>query len=91
MTKEIIYNISGDVQGVFFRANAKRKADELAITGYVQNEPDGRVTVVAQGSDNALRQFQEWARNGPKSAQVENLTSKTRSAKKIYQDFQIKY
>lgn len=41
----------GKVQGIGFRAAAKRKADELHLTGYVKNLPDGTVELVAQGNE----------------------------------------
>ncbi len=40
---------SGRVQGVGFRATTCRIADPLAITGFVKNQNDGRVLLVAEG------------------------------------------
>ena len=41
----------GRVQGVFFRANAKRKADELGLKGYAKNLDNGSVEVIMQGDE----------------------------------------
>ena len=41
---------SGRVQGVGFRATAARIAARFEIAGYVQNLPDGRVRLVAEGT-----------------------------------------
>ena len=41
--------ISGRVQGVFFRQFIQEKARELELFGWVQNLPDGRVEVIADG------------------------------------------
>lgn len=41
--KHISIRIYGRVQGVGFRVSAQKKADELGITGFVRNEPDGTV------------------------------------------------
>ncbi len=37
--------VTGRVQGVFFRASTKEKAEELGINGWVRNEPDGSVLI----------------------------------------------
>jgi acylphosphatase len=47
------YLVGGRVQGVFYRATAARHARELQITGYANNLPDGRVEVLAFGSESA--------------------------------------
>lgn len=41
--------IFGRVQGVFFRDFVQRKAKELNLSGWVENEPDGTVQIVAEG------------------------------------------
>ncbi len=44
--------VSGDVQGVGFRAHTSRIARSLGITGWVRNREDGSVEVVAEGAEN---------------------------------------
>jgi acylphosphatase len=51
MKKHFNIRISGRVQGVFFRASTKAKAEELGISGFVQNEPDGSVYIEAEGEE----------------------------------------
>ena len=68
--------VSGRVQGVFYRASAKAKADELAITGFVQNMPDGKVYMEAEGMDENLDLFKTWCSKGPPRAQVEQAEIK---------------
>ena len=51
------YFVGGRVQGVFYRATAARYARELQITGYAKNLPDGRVEVLACGSEAALEEL----------------------------------
>ena len=65
--------VCGHVQGVFFRASARARAKELGLHGYAMNLPDGRVEVVASGSDDALAQLARWLRHGPPSARVEGV------------------
>lgn len=45
--------MAGRVQGVYYRATAARHARELQIKGYAINLPDGRVEVLAYGSEAA--------------------------------------
>ena len=62
--------VKGTVQGVFFRASTKEKADELDLSGFVQNEPNGDVYLEAQGSK--VEELIDWIkRGGPSSARVE--------------------
>lgn len=65
--------VRGKVQGVFFRASTKDKADELGITGEVRNLPDGGVEVVACGSETQVQQLIEWCHAGPPRAKVEQV------------------
>lgn len=44
----------GRVQGVGFRARARLAAQGQPITGWVRNEPDGTVTLEAQGTPEAV-------------------------------------
>ena len=65
--------VSGLVQGVWFRASTQDKAKELEVTGWVRNLPDGRVEGTAYGSQEALRELQEWLKKGPMGARVEQV------------------
>ena len=47
------YSIEGQVQGVGFRYRARYAAQSLGLTGWVENEDDGSVTLEVQG-DPAL-------------------------------------
>lgn len=69
-------HISGKVQGVFFRASTKEKAQEFNIKGNVRNNADGSVSIEAEGDEENLRQFVEWCKRGPKFAQVERCEVK---------------
>ena len=58
------------MQGVGFRAYAAREARRLGVQGWVCNELDGSVLVVAEGEDRAAEAFVAWLRRGPPSARV---------------------
>jgi len=65
--------IEGIVQGVFYRASAKRLAGEIGVTGWVRNTKDGQVEIMAQGTDADVRNFVEWCKKGPPGARVEKV------------------
>jgi len=65
--------VSGRVQGVYFRASTRDKARELSIKGYARNLPDGRVEVLAVGTDAALEALAKWLWIGPPAAHVDNV------------------
>lgn len=67
--------ISGKVQGVWFRANTKKRADELSLTGWVRNLADGRVEVFATGPKDKIEAFKSWLCRGPDLAQVDSCST----------------
>ena len=66
-------SISGRVQGVFFRAWTREQADRLGVRGWVRNCPDGHVEAHVEGDDAAVEQMVECLREGPPTADVENV------------------
>lgn len=62
--------VSGLVQGVFFRASTRQKADALGISGYAANLPDGRVEVLMVGERAAASALIDWLKRGPPAAKV---------------------
>jgi acylphosphatase len=73
MEKHISISISGKVQGVFFRASTKEKADALGVLGTVKNEADGSVFIEAEGEEEAINQFVGWCKKGPPRAIVTEI------------------
>ncbi len=69
--------ISGKVQGVWYRKHALEKAKALGLAGFVQNTPEGNVYAEAQGSEQALTEFEQWCRKGPVLARVKDIISST--------------
>jgi acylphosphatase len=65
--------ISGDVQGVFYRHNAKKAADQLKITGWIKNKQDGTVVALAQGEEEAIKNFITWSNEGSPMSTVEDV------------------
>ena len=65
--------IKGRVQGVFFRAYTRQTAEQLGITGWVRNKPDGTVECFAQGPEDALTEFIGFLHQGSPSSWVESV------------------
>ena len=76
MRKRFNIRVNGKVQGVFFRASTKEKADSGNISGFVRNEADGAVYIEAEGEEENLRNFVQWCHRGPKQAHVERCEVK---------------
>ena len=75
MTRHI--RIRGKVQGVFFRASAKEKADSMGIVGWVKNNLNGDVEIMASGPDAAIDLFLNWCQRGPSGAVVNHVFSES--------------
>jgi len=72
--KEAIHIIvHGRVQGVWFRAGTKEKADELGLLGWVKNRTEGTVEIHAEGEKLLLEKFITWCRIGTPAADVTSL------------------
>lgn len=82
--------ISGKVQNVAFRWHTKHKADDLGITGYVMNTPDGNVWLEVEGESETLEVFLKWCSHGPESAEVRSVKAEE-AALKNFNDFHIKF
>jgi len=73
MLQTIEINVSGKVQGVFYRQSAKEKAVELGIKGKVMNLDNGEVQIVATGTKEQLDKLTDWCKKGPAKARVTNI------------------
>lgn len=89
--KRVNLKIYGRVTGVFFRYNTKKLADKLNLKGWVRNNPDDSVEIVAEGSDEAIDSLIKWCRKGPLGARVDKLEIKEGEFKEEFKDFSIIY
>jgi acylphosphatase len=62
--------VSGNVQGVFFRASCQQEASRRGVAGWVSNRPDGAVEAVLEGDDSVVEALVAWCRQGPARAEV---------------------
>lgn len=65
--------VRGLVQGVGFRYQTRRAAEQIGATGWVRNSADGSVEVLAQGAPAAVEAMIQFLETGPPSAQVASI------------------
>ena len=76
MESKVHVVISGKVQGVWFRASTKDKAEQLNIKGWVRNTSDGKVEAMFEGDEENVNEILKWCYQGPPLAEVENVKVK---------------
>jgi len=89
--KRVEIKVKGNVQGVFFRQTAKNMAEIWGITGWVKNEHDGTVNIVAEGDVEQLKKMVDWAKQGYSPASVHSIDEKWTEASKEFGEFSVKY
>ena len=65
--------IAGRVQGVAFRWETRRAAQQRGVSGWVRNLADGRVEVMVEGPCVPVEDLILWCRKGPPAARVDRL------------------
>jgi len=83
--------VSGRVQGVFFRAETKEKAQQFGVTGWVKNLSEGRVEAVFEGKKPKVEELVEWAKKGPSGAIVNDLDLSWEEYRGEFTNFEIRY
>jgi acylphosphatase len=83
--------ISGQVQGVGFRAFTYEAATDLHLKGWVRNLTDGRVEAVAEGNEKSVNDLLARVKKGPRSAVVKSVEeAKVDAAEKLAPKFEIR-
>ena len=72
--------VHGDVQGVGFRYFLLRHGEALGLRGWVRNNDDGTVEVVAEGSRPDLETLKRAAEEGPPLARIERVDARWSAA-----------
>lgn len=83
--------VSGRVQGIFFRENTKKKAEKLAISGWVKNLRDGRLEAVFEGDRENIEKMVNWAKKGPIWAKIDDFSLVWEDYVGEFKDFEIRY
>ena len=71
--KRVRVRVRGRVQGVFFRAETRARAESLGVAGFVRNDFDGSVEAVFEGPAERVASLVDWCRRGPSGAQVDEV------------------
>jgi len=82
--------VSGRVQGVFYRAFTKNKAEGLGIKGWVRNLPGGGVEAVLEGERQKVGELLRLMKAGPSGAMVLGMELSELEGKG-YESFEIRY
>jgi acylphosphatase len=70
MMRRVRAIVTGQVQGVAFRASTVDEARDHGLTGWVRNRLDGSVELEAQGDDARVAALLAWCAHGPPAARV---------------------
>lgn len=89
--KRLTAIVIGHVQGVSFRYYTRREANVLGLGGWVANQRDGTVMVVAEGPEQQLIRLINFLRRGSPAAQVDNVDVNWSIAQTKFKDFQIRW
>ena len=91
MKSKVHVIISGRVQGVWFRASTKKRAEQLGITGCVRNTFDGNVEAVFEGDEKIIEEMLEWCNHGPPLAKVDNVEVEKQPVSDEFDQFFFRY
>ncbi len=92
--KRVHLIVSGDVQGVGYRAWVLRYAQDKLnnrITGWVKNREDNTVELVAEGSRQDLEELVKQCQHGPEVAWVEKVEATWSHATEEFSSFEVVY
>lgn len=83
--------ISGRVQGVCFRHYCRARAEQLGVTGFVRNNFDGSVEIIAEGEEKTVRDFTAWCQHGPPASAVHSCEENFEEATGEFKSFTIEF
>ncbi len=83
--------VHGIVQGVNFRYYTALEARRLGVVGYVRNQWDGTVEVVAEGERSLLEKLLLFLHQGPRWAVVERVDVQWQEATGEFRRFEVRY
>jgi len=81
--------VHGEVQGVGFRYFVQRRARELGLEGWVRNNDDGTVELVAEGERGKLEELRRMVEEGPRMSRVDAVDAQWSGATGNLRDFDL--
>jgi len=84
--------ITGRVQGVFFRMETKRAAEQMQVNGWVKNRTDGAVEAMFEGEKKKVESVLRWCEEeSPPLSDVKKVTLSWKEYSGRFNGFKIVY
>ena len=91
MNRRVEATVFGYVQGVSFRYYTRREAERLQLTGWVANQYDGTVKVVAEGAQDSLQELASFLQYGSRMARVDHVEANWLDATNEFSNFSVRH
>lgn len=91
MKQRLTVRYEGRVQGVGFRFTCLNLAQDLDVTGFVKNEYDGSVTLIAEGKEDQLMALLQAVRNSHLDRGITNELTRRSAATGEFNTFGVQY
>ncbi len=83
------YLVRGRVQRVGYRMFVEDTARREGLRGYVRNQHDGSVEILAEGDDESMLRFEQAIRRGPIGARIDEVDTTDVGASGRYHTFSV--
>ena len=83
--------VTGRVQGVGYRYFTIQRARDLGLTGWVKNQPDGSVLIIAQADEDVINTFIDYLKIGPARSRVSQISKVKLNTLGDFDNFSVKY
>lgn len=87
-TETVYIHVTGRVQGVGYRLACVRQAHMVGARGWVQNNLDGSVEALVQGTPEQVDLMLAWMHVGPPAAKVREITHEPRDIDRRFDRFE---
>lgn len=82
-------NISGRVQGVWFRVETQKAAVRYGVKGWVRNKTDGSVEALFEGGQSEVENILNWCKTGAPLSRVEHVETVWEGFSGEFESFEI--